>query len=173
MGKLSSKYLSYILRHHPEEVGLELDKEGWCSVQELLKALDVSKRDLEEVVTNNTRFIFNDNKSRIKAAHGHSVHIEYKNEQTPPDELYHGTAKKLSDIIKEQGLKKMSREAVHMSENYIDAKRIGSRHAGGNLDMTVVFKINAKKMYEDGYKFYKSEDGVWLTDSVPEKYLSL
>ena len=142
-------------------------------MQELLKALDISKRDLEETVTNNTRFIFNDNKSRIKAAHGHSVHIEYKNEQTPPDELYHGTAKKLSDIIKEQGLKKMSREAVHMSENYSDAKRIGSRHAGGNLDMTVVFKIDAKRMCEDGHKFYKSEDGVWLTDSVPEKYLSL
>lgn len=170
---LDSRYLSYILRHHPEEVGLKLDKEGWCSVQELLKALNISKQELEETVNNNTRYVFNSNKSKIKAAHGHSVKVEYHNEQTPPEFLYHGTNKRLYETIKKEGLKKMTRDAVHMSEFYDDAKRIGSRHAGGSLALTIVFKIHAGEMYKKGFKFYKSEDGVWLTDHVPGKYLSL
>ncbi len=170
---LDSRYLSYILRHHPEEVGLTLDSEGWCSVQELLKALNIPKRELEDVVNNNTRFIFNDNKSKIKAAHGHSVKVEYQNEQKPPMYLYHGTSIRLYDTIMKEGLKKMSRDAVHMSQDYDEAKRIGSRHTGGNYSAVVVFVIYAQDMYKDGYKFYKSEDGVWLTDHVPSEYLSL
>lgn len=170
---LDSRYLAYILRHHPEEVGLTLDKEGWCNVDDLLDALNIYIDELEEVVNNNTRYIFNDNKTKIKAAHGHSVKVEYKNEKTPPEFLYHGTNKRLYDVIKKEGLKKMTREAVHMSEYYDDAKRIGSRHAGGSLAMTIVFKIKAFEMYKAGFKFYKSEDGVWLTDHVPGKYLSL
>lgn len=170
---LDSRYLAYILRHHPEEVGLTLDKEGWCKVQDLLKALKISIEELEDVVNNNTRYVFNNDKSKIKAAHGHSVKVEYKNEKTPPEFLYHGTNKRLKDIIKKEGLKKMQRDAVHMSEFYNDARTVGSRHAGGSLAMTIVFKIHALEMYKAGYKFYKSEDGVWLTDHVPGKYISL
>lgn len=170
---LESRYLSYLLRHKPEDANLKLDKEGWCSVKELLSNLGITQAELDNVVDNNTRFVYNNDKSKIKAAHGHSVKVEYHNEKTPPDILYHGTAKRLYETIKKQGLKKMTREAVHMSDNYEDARRVGSRHAGGSLAMTIVFKINAKQMYKDGFKFYKSEDGVWLTDSVPAKYLSL
>ena len=122
--KLDSRYLSYLLRHHPEEAGLKLDKEGWCNVDDLLKALDIYESDLDEVVYNNTRFVYNENKTKIKAAHGHSIHVEYKNEKTPPDILYHGTAKRLIEVITKKGLKKMTREAVHMSDNYDDALRI-------------------------------------------------
>lgn len=168
---LDSRYLSYLLRHHPEEKGLTLDKEGWCNVDQLLEALDIYMDELEEIVNTNTRYVFNENKTKIKAAHGHSVKVEYRNEKVPPDVLYHGTAKRFKDIIKKEGLKKMTRDAVHMSESYNDARMVGSRHAGGSLAMTIVFKIDAKKMHKDGYSFYKSEDGVWLTDHVPGKYL--
>lgn len=170
---LESRYLSYLLRHKPEEAGLTLDKEGWCSVKQLLTNLKITQEELDYVVDNNTRFVYNNDKTKIKAAHGHSVKVEYHNEKTPPKVLYHGTAKRLQEVILKQGLKKMTREAVHMSENYDDARRVGSRHAGGSLALTIVFKINAEQMYKDGFKFYKSEDGVWLTDSVPGKYLSL
>ena len=170
---LDSRYLSYLLRHHPEEAGLTLDKEGWCDVKLLLTNLGITQEELDETVDNNTRYVYNNDKTKIKAAHGHSVKVEYHNVKTPPKVLYHGTAKRLQEIILKQGLKKMTRDAVHMSENYDDARRVGSRHAGGSLAMTIVFKIDAEKMYKDGHKFYKSEDGVWLTDSVPGKYLSL
>ena len=173
MDKLNSRYLSYLLRHHPEERGLTLDREGWCDVDELLKALDIGMDELEDVVYNNTRYVFNEGKTKIKAAHGHSVKVEYNNEATPPDVLYHGTAKRLRETIQKQGLKKMGRDAVHMSDSYENARKVGSRHAGGSLAMTIVFKIDAKRMCGDGFKFYKSEDGVWLTESVPGKYLSL
>ena len=170
---LASKYLSYILRHHPEDANLTLDSEGWCDVKQLLTNLKISQEELDETVYNNTRFIYNADKSKIKAAHGHSVKIEYHNEKVPPMILYHGTAIRFKDAIMKEGLKKMTREAVHMSDDYKDAQTVGSRHSGGSLSLTIVFKINANQMYKDGYKFYKSEDGVWLTDNVPPKYLSI
>ena len=168
---LDSRYLSYLLRHHPEDAGLELDEFGWCNVQELLKALKISKAELEDCVLNNTRYIFSEDKRFIKASHGHSIPIKYTNEAVPPEILYHGTAERFVPIIEKEGLKKMGREAVHMSEDYDQALEVGSRHSSGNLSKTYVFEIKAKEMYKDGYKFYKSEDGVWLTDYVPPKYL--
>lgn len=168
---LSSKYLAYLLRHHPEKEGLTLDNEGWCSVQKLLEALNISMAELEEVVNNNTRFIFSLDKSKIKAAHGHSVKVEYSNEEEPPEVLYHGTAFKLTDVILAEGLKSMTREMVHLSRSPLDAEFIGERHTGGKEDKVIIFVIDALQMYRDGYKFHKSEDNVWLTKEVPAKYI--
>lgn len=168
---LSSKYLSYLLRHHPEDEGLTLDEFGWCNVDDLLNALNVDQDELDDLVYSNTRFIYSGDKKLIKAAHGHSVPIKYSNTAIPPDILYHGTATRFLPSIRGQGLKKMTREAVHLSESYDTALMIGSRHASGNESKTTVLRIDTKKMIEDGYQFYKSEDGVWLVDSVPPKYI--
>ena len=168
---MDSRYLSYLLRHHPEDAHLTLDEFGWCNVENLLKSLRISMHELEDCVNNNTRFIFSTDKKFIKAAHGHSIPIKYTNEEKPPEFLYHGTSKKLGEIIKKEGLKKMTREAVHLSADPNKAISVGSRHAAGDLSKTMLFTICALDMYCDGYKFYKSEDGVWLTDNVPAKYL--
>lgn len=169
--KLDSHYLAYLLRHHPEERGLKLDEFGWCSIEELLKALEVTRKELEACVKSNTRFIYSSDKKFIKAAHGHSVPIKYINDRKPPKYLYHGTSNGVKELILAQGLKKMNRECVHLSENFDDAFKIGLRHTCGDSNKVIVFTIKAVDMYIEGYKFYRSEDGVWLVNEVPSKYL--
>lgn len=167
---LSSKELAYILRHAPEKYNLKLDKEGWCNVDKLLKETKTTFTHLKKLVDNNTRFIFNSNNTMIKAAHGHSIDVEYaKNrEATPPTILFHGTSDKAVNKILKEGLSKMNRAKVHLSENYEDAKRIGSRHG----EPRVLF-IYTRNLISRGWKFYKSEDGVWLTDDIPFNYLNI
>lgn len=168
---LDSHYLSYLLRHHPEDKNLHLDEFGWCLIDELVSALHITKEELDKIVNDNTRYIYNEAKTHIKAAHGHSIPIKYTTEKIPPRFLYHGTADRFLDSIEKEGLKKMTREAVHLSEDFKLAEEVGARHSGGSLNHTFVLTIDAKKMYDDGFKFYKSEDGVWLVDSVPTKYI--
>jgi len=168
---IDSRYLAYLLRHHPEEANLHLDKNGWCDVDELLSALDLYQDELDDIVYSNTRFVYNENKTKIKAAHGHSVKVSYQNAAVPPNVLYHGTSRDLIPAIRRGGLKKMNRDAVHLSERYDTAVAVGARHTGGRGDRLVIYKVKAFEMHLAGYKFYKSEDGVWLTDSVPPEYL--
>ena len=167
---LDSHYLSYLLRHYPEKKGLTLDEYGWCNVQELLKALHITMEELDYCVTHNTRYIYSEDKQFIKAAHGHSIPIKYTNEKEPPEYLYHGTAEAFVKNIMKVGLKKLHREAVHLSEDPDVALKVGSRHAGGNLSKTAILEIKAQEMFKDGFKFYCSEDKVWLVNSVPPKY---
>ena len=171
----ASKYIALLLRHKPEEGNLTLDKEGYCPTNDLVKALKrqftwFTLEDLKDIVASDEkgRYSFNETKSKIRANQGHStnqVNITFK-EVTPPDVLYHGTATRFLDDIYREGLKPMSRQYVHLSKDIETATKVGSRH--GNL---YILEIDCKKMIEDGYKFYLSENQVYLTKSVPRKYI--
>ena len=172
---LNSRYLSYLLRHHPEAKGLKLDKSGWCKVADLISALNISESELDDVVNNNTRFIYSKDKEYIKAAHGHSIDVSYdKNKSFPPKILYHGTSKKFLESIRKKGLLKMNRAAIHLSESKELATEIALRHTGHNMLYVLIFEIDTSAMLKDDFDFYKSEDGVWLvTKDIPYKYLKI
>ena len=166
-----SKFLSYVLRHKPDSIGLSLDKSGWANVDDLIaksKDFELSKEIIEQVVKScaKQRYKLSDDGTMIRANQGHSVEVELglKNE-VPPVVLYHGTATRFLNQIQKKGLVPMSRHAVHLSQDVEVAKTVGKRH--GEL---IVLEIDSKRMYADGFKFQKSENGVWLVDSVPPKY---
>lgn len=171
-----SKYLSKYLRHSPEDIGLNLDENGWVNIDELLKAsqkhnFPILREELQEVVKNNDkkRFSFNENNTYIRANQGHSIKIDLGLKPLiPPDILYHGTVDKFLNSIQQEGLKKMSRHHVHLSENIETAKKIGRRRG-----KPIILKINALKMHEVGYQFYCSDNGVWLVDSVPPDFFEI
>ena len=167
-----SKRLSKILRHHPERIGVKLDKNGWISVDELIEKFGMpplSMEILEIVVAENDkkRFAFNDDKTKIRANQGHSVKIDLGLEPTePPALLFHGTATKNLEAIKNQGLIKGSRHHVHLSTDEWTAKKVGSRYG-----VPAILKLKAKEMHAAGYDFFVSENNVWLTDHVPVQFL--
>ena len=170
----TSRFLSLVLRHKPEEAGLTLDGEGWCSVTDLLKGCashghKISREELDEVVAENDkkRFQFSDDGKRIRASQGHSIEVDLKYEPAkPPELLYHGTATRFLDSIKKQGLIKGSRQHVHLSDNILTAKHVGERHG-----KPAIIPVEAGKMHEAGILFYHTPNEVWLVDSVPPKYL--
>lgn len=168
-----SRFLSLILRHKPETVGISLDSQGWTNVEELITAINkqqpFTQEVLEEIVATDSkqRYTFNEDKTLIRANQGHSVPVDLGlTPVTPPDYLYHGTAEKYISSIEEQGLLPKSRQYVHLSIDLTTAKQVGARHGD-----PVVISIAAKQMHEDGYQFYLSKNNVWLTERVPAKYL--
>ena len=173
--KHKSKFLSFVLRHHPELIGLALDENGWADVATLLQAattkqVHITLDELDEIVATNDkkRFIFNADKSRIRANQGHSINVDLALEpMQPPDILYHGTVDKVMDSILAQGLQKMERHHVHLSSNIATAQQVGGRRG-----KPVVLTVRAGQMYADGFVFYQSENQVWLTDAVPPKYIN-
>lgn len=170
-----SKFLSYILRHQPESIGLTLDKQGWANIASLIEkakqhGVELDNYLIKSVVTesNKKRFTFSDDGLFIRAAQGHSavmVALE-REEKEPPNILYHGTASRFVESILRQGLLPGARHDVHLSENAETAQAVGQRHG-----KAVVLEIQAKKMYQDGFKFCLSENGVWLCEHVPIAYL--
>lgn len=169
-----SKYLSYVLRHRPDKIGLELGEGGWISVDELLAAckndrFPIHRAELNEVVANNDkkRFSFDETGDLIRANQGHSVEVDLQLAPAVPlDVLYHGTGHKAVDAILSKGLCKMSRHHVHLSADIATAKVVGARHG-----RPIVFVVDAAAMHKAGYTFYCSENGVWLVDNVPPEYL--
>lgn len=174
--KRISKLLSYVLRHHPEEIGIVLDEQGWTDVEILLeqiktKQVELTKKTLEYIVTSNSkqRFAFNEEKSRIRASQGHSVSINLGYQpQEPPEILYHGTARLNLTSISEYGLQKKERQHVHLSADAATAFNVGQRHG-----KPIVIKVQAGEMYRNGLQIFLSQNGVWLTDHVPPTYLQL
>ena len=168
--KATSKFLSLILRHKPQIVGIELDEHGWADVEEIIqrvKGLDLEK--LKKIVETDEkrRYSFSADKKLIRANQGHSIAVDLElEEQKPPEILYHGTAERFSTSIKAQGLLKMSRQYVHLSGNVETAEKVGRRHGKAKI-----FIVESGKMFIEGYKFFKSVNGVWLTEHVPTKYL--
>lgn len=173
-----SIFISLILRHKPEVIGLSLNSGGWLKVTDLINGINdkseyyISQEVLDEIVAtdNKGRYSYNDNKTLIRANQGHSIkgiNVEMK-ECKPPKILYHGTSVKNALSIKECGyIKSMSRLHVHLSSDYDTALNVGKRHGE-----PTVLTINAEAMYKDGYKFYLSTNGVWLTNSIPfDKYV--
>jgi len=165
----TSKFLSLVLRHKPEEIGLILDSDGWADVNELLQKIDVSFEDLKEVVNTNDkkRFAFSDDFNKIRASQGHSINVDLKLKPTiPPKILFHGTAEKNIASILENGLLKQNRNYVHLSADTDTAMKIGMRYG-----KPVVFKICALKMHKEGHLFYLSKNDIWLTEFVPAVFL--
>jgi putative RNA 2'-phosphotransferase len=170
----TSKFLSLILRHNPGQIGLTLDGEGWADVDELLMAavrsgVQIDRSILERVVAENDkkRFAFNPDGTRIRANQGHSVPVELGLvPQVPPEILYHGTASRFLDSIRREGLRPGQRTHVHLSEDEATAHKVGQRHG-----KPAILLIAAGRMLRDGYEFLCSENGVWLTKSVPTEYI--
>lgn len=169
-----SKFLSLVLRHKPETIGIQLDENGWVTVDMLLKQLGthghpVSKEILDHVVATNTkkRFAYNDDETKIRANQGHSVEVDLNyTPLQPPAILYHGTAERSLESIFKTGLEKKNRHHVHLSTDVSTALAVGSRYG-----KPVLLTVAAGEMYTDGYNFYVSDNNVWLTDHVPVKYL--
>lgn len=171
-----SKFLSLVLRHSPETIELKLDENGWADVDELILKCNkkgsqnqMTAERLDYVVENNDkkRFTFNEDKTKIRASQGHSISVELNlNEAEPSEFLYHGTVDKFLENIKKEGLQKMSRQHVHLSEDHETAIKVGSRRGAPQI-----LTIRSGEMHQDGFKFYLSENNVWLTDEVPAKYI--
>ena len=169
-----STFLSLILRHKPETIGLTLDEQGWAEVDTLINLLQqqgakINLSILEEIVANNDkkRFSFNEDKSKIRANQGHSIAVDLALEpKQPPEYLFHGTATRCIESIATQGLRKRQRHHVHLSSDELTAIKVGQRHG-----KPVVLKIHAQEMYDAGFNFFLSDNQVWLTDNVPVPYI--
>ena len=170
----TSKFLSLILRHKPEEIGLTLDPNGWAGIDELialakLRGTQLSRMQIETIVaeSDKQRFAISADGSMIRANQGHSVDIALDlAPQTPPEQLFHGTATRFLDSIRTSGLHSASRQHVHLSSDHATAEKVGSRHG-----KPVILIVESGRMARDGHLFYLSQNGVWLTDNVPAKYL--
>jgi putative RNA 2'-phosphotransferase len=171
-----SKFLSLVLRHKPETIGLMLDDNGWADTKILIEKLSkygfqITEDILIHVVDTNTkkRFSFNEFKTKIRANQGHSIEVELHLKETePPQLLYHGTSEKSIHSILATGLDKKSRNHVHLSRDIETAIQVGRRHGRPK-----VFIVSSGQMKREGFQFYLSDNDVWLTDNVPSKYLKL
>ncbi|MBE6035096.1 MAG: RNA 2'-phosphotransferase [Clostridiales bacterium] len=171
--KKMGKYVSMLLRHHPEEAGIIIDEHGWTDVNTLIDKVSPRYPLTEELLhqmafgPDKQRYEFSNDGKKVRAVHGHSIQVDLGyGEMEPPACLYHGTAEKYRESIEKTGLEKRNRQYVHLSERIDQAKDVGRRH--GKL---VLYRIDAEKMYQEGYVFYRSTSGVWLTDAVPFEYM--
>ena len=172
--KKVSKFLSLVLRHRPDKIGIKLDDQGWVRCDDLIKASSnhgviFDQAMLEELVRTNDkqRFVFSHDGQRIRANQGHSVPVELGLDSVePPSELFHGTVEKFLEGIRVDGLKKGSRNHVHLSRDIETAEIVGKRRG-----KPVILSIDAAGMREAGFSFYLSENGVWLTDYVPLNFI--
>jgi len=168
-----SKYLSLILRHQPAVIGLQLDEAGWGDVAYILSKIeDLSMERLETIVKedNKQRYSFNENKTKIRANQGHSVAVDLQlKAQTPPQVLYHGTPSRNEAAILRDGLHKMQRQHVHLSADFETARNVAARRK----DQSVILRIRAHEMAAQGHEFFCSENGVWLVDHVPSKFIEV
>lgn len=171
----TSKFLSYILRHQPEAIGIILDSDGWVNIDSLIKQANqhgelLTQELIAQVVktSDKKRFTISDDGLKIRAAQGHSTqqvkinHVEHM----PPEFLYHGTATRFIDSIKKQGLVAGIRHYVHLSSDERTAKKVGERHG-----KPIVLKVESLQMYQQGFKFYLADNGVWLTNAVPHTFI--
>ncbi len=170
----TSRYISLLLRHKPQVAGITLDAHGWAEVDALIAAVNkthpLTRETLEKIVSEDEkgRYAFSEDGRRIRACQGHSIPVDVElRRETPPAVLYHGTAEKYTSAIEAQGLLPRTRLYVHLSPDRATAVKVGSRHG-----TPVVYAVDTAKMTTDGYDFYISENGVWLTKAVPVKYLT-
>jgi putative RNA 2'-phosphotransferase len=172
--KQISKFLSYVLRHDPDSIGVTLSPAGWIAVEELLAAARkhgrrISRAELEEVVASSDkqRFALSEDGLQIRANQGHSVSVELGYEPSPPpDVLYHGTTEKFLESIRKTGLQKRSRHHVHLSPTVETARAVGGRRG-----KPAILTIRARQMHEAGHAFFVTPNGVWLTDEVPPEFI--
>jgi putative RNA 2'-phosphotransferase len=171
-----SKFISLVLRHNPGAIGLLLDENGWADTSALIDKMNGAGKQitpalLDRIVSTNAkkRFAFNEDKTQIRANQGHSINIDLQlTPVEPPSILYHGTAERFLASILQTGLEKRNRQWVHLSRDVPTALEVGRRHG-----KPVVLIVDASTMYKEGLLFYLSANGVWLTESVPPKYLKI
>jgi len=171
-----SKLLSFALRHNSESIGITMDRNGWVEVSNLLECLardgkTITREELEEVVETNDkkRFAFSEDGIKIRASQGHSVKVDLSlDSEMPPLILYHGTIYNNIPSIIEKGLIKGNRMHVHLSADIETALKVGSRRGS-----PIVLAVRAQNMHNDGYRFFKSANGVWLVNDVPSKYMQI
>ena len=168
-----SKYISLILRHKPEAIGVTLDEHGWANVEDLVAGIakdnDFNMEMLEEIVATDKkqRYSFNEDRTLIRANQGHSIPVDVELERVaPPEYLWHGTGEKYVASIDKTGLIPKSRLYVHLSGDEETAMKVGKRHG-----KPVLYRVLSGKMQQDGYDFFRSANGVWLTKQVPVCYL--
>lgn len=172
-----SKFISLVLRHKPDAANLSLDKYGYAQVDELVAYLNkkyggFTVTDLDTIVETDDkqRYSYNNDHTKIRAVQGHSFPVDLGLEaQQPPLLLFHGTSTKYLDSIMKKGIISKSRQYVHLSKDVDTAHTVGLRHGAG----TVILVVSANQMWKDGYKFFLSDNGVWLVDEVPTKYFTL
>ena len=172
-----SKFISLVLRHKPDAANLSLDKYGYAQVDELVAYLNkkyggFTVTDLDTIVETDDkqRYSYNNDHTKIRAVQGHSFPVDLRLEaQQPPQLLFHGTSTKYLDGIMDKGIVSKSRQYVHLSKDVDTAHTVGLRHGAG----TVILVVSAEQMWKDGYKFFLSDNGVWLVDKVPTKYFTL
>lgn len=170
-----SKEISYALRHAPWEYELEMDKEGWVPVRQLLDALqkeekwkNIGEADLREMIEKSDKKRYEIKDGKIRAFYGHSMPMRIlKEEKSPPDILYHGTARRFLESISENGLMPQSRQYVHLSQDIETAEKVGKRHDNKPCILT----IDAKKAWNEGIKFYLGNEKVWLADAISSRYI--
>lgn len=170
----TSRYISLVLRHKPEAAGITLDEHGWADVSELIAGVNrthpLTMELLDEIVRTDEkrRYSFNEDRTLIRANQGHSIPVDVELERLePPEVLYHGTGRKYVPSIDRQGLLPKSRLYVHLSADEDTAMKVGRRHGE-----PVIYMVQAGRMSADGYPFYRSANGVWLTKKVPTEYLA-
>lgn len=167
-----SKFLCKFLRHSPEKLGIQLDSGGWVNIDTLLLAccaygFPINLNELSKVVNSDDKQRFSIKAGKIRCNQGHSIPVDLElTPVQPPVVLYHGTATRFLDSILSSGLTKQKRTHVHLTRDIAIAHSVGSRYGE-----PVVLTVDSYKMYGDGYDFYCSENGVWLTDSVPVEYI--
>ncbi|WP_428633999.1 RNA 2'-phosphotransferase [Sedimenticola sp.] len=172
----TSKFLSFVLRHKPEAIGLKLDPQGWADIDELIAKANQSgemttlDRGLIEMTVESNdkkRFVISEDGKCIRASQGHSVNVDLQlTPKQPPDVLYHGTASRFLESIKAEGLKPGQRQYVHLSGDTDTAVQVGKRYG-----KPVVLIIDAKAMYQQGMEFFQAENDVWLTPYVAPKFI--
>lgn len=171
-----SKFLSLVLRHQPEKIGLQLDAAGWVAVDELLSKMaaagqPISRAQLQEVVatSDKKRFALNDDQTQIRANQGHSIDVDLELAVVaPPAVLYHGTASRFVESIMATGLDRRNRHHVHLTKNATTAMAVGTRYG-----TPVLLQIDAARMATLGHQFRCSANGVWLVESVPAEFIQL
>ena len=168
------RFISLVLRHSPETIGLRLDENGWADVESLIGGMNkmgrrINRETLNEIVkTNNKkRYEFSEDYKKIRASQGHSIDVDLELKPVqPPEFLYHGTAVGTLKKIKAEGLKKIKRQYVHLSEDRETAYNVGSRHG-----KPFIIKVLSGEMYRNGEKFYISKNNVWLSEDIESRYL--
>lgn len=167
------RFLSLVLRHQPQAARVTLDEHGWADVEQLLSGVRstgrrIDRETLERIVRENNkkRYSFNEDHTKIRANQGHSLDVDVELRQAqPPEYLYHGTAERFLPAIRAEGIRKMSRQYVHLSGEFDTALAVGKRHGS-----PIVITVDAAAMVRDGVTFYRSENGVWLCEQVPVQY---
>ena len=172
-----SKELSYMLRHAPEEYGIELDQNGFTSLDNVIAALqeesrwnNISINDIKKAIDCSSKKRHEIVGNRIRAIYGHSINQKIESvEKIPPNYLYHGTTHKAAEIIKEEGLTPQARQYIHLSEDKETALEVGKRRESN----PVLFQIDSKLAYQEGIKFYHGNENIWLSEVVPSRYLKI